>query len=102
MNATIAAEFVAFWDEVQEEGIDLSLTSTYRAHTTQKQLYASSPGGAARPGRSNHQFRRAFESADFPAPCTRHNWSGRSAVRGARASPGSRQAHRRSLALSPR
>ena len=91
MNATIAAEFVAFWDEVQEEGIDLSLTSTYRSHTKQKQLYASSPGGAARPGWSNHEFGMAFDIADFPAPYTRHNCGDTSTEEGACAYPGSGQ-----------
>src|SRR5699024_10833283 len=53
MNATIAPAFVEFWDEAKQQGLDLSLTSTYRSHATQKSLYASSPGGAARPGWSN-------------------------------------------------
>src|SRR5699024_11979234 len=49
MNATIAPAFVAFWNEAKQAGIDLSFTSTYRSHAKQESLYASSPGGAARP-----------------------------------------------------
>src|SRR5690625_7867477 len=87
----MAGEFVVFWDEVQEEGICLSPTSTHRSHTKQNQLYASSPGGAARPGWSNHEFGMAFDIADFPAPYTRHNCGDTSTEEGACAYPGSGQ-----------
>jgi len=73
MNATIAPAFVAFWNEAKQAGIDLSFTSTYRSHAKQESLYASSPGGAARPGWSNHEFGMAFDIAGFPAPYSRHN-----------------------------
>src|SRR5690625_3027034 len=89
MNATIAAEFVAFWNEAQQAGIDLAFTSTYRSHAKQRQLYASSPGGAARPGWSNHELGMAFDIADFPAPYSRHNCGTTSTEEGACAYPGS-------------
>lgn len=73
MNAMIAPAFMEFWNEAQEQGIDLSFTSTYRSHAKQKQLYSESPGGAARPGWSNHEFGMAFDIADFPATYSRHN-----------------------------
>ena len=73
MNATIAPAFVAFWSEAKQAGIDLSLTSTYRSHAKQQSLYATSPGGAARPGWSNHEFGMAFDIGGFPVSYTRHN-----------------------------
>src|SRR5699024_1133496 len=72
MNATLAPAFVAFWNEAKQAGIDLSFTSTYRSHAKQESLYASSPGGAARPGWSNHEFGMAFDIAGVPAPYSRH------------------------------
>ncbi|APX31815.1 hypothetical protein BH708_02775 [Brachybacterium sp. P6-10-X1] len=73
MNATIAPAFMAFWNEAKQAGIDLSFTSTYRSHAKQESLYASSPGGAARPGWSNHEFGMAFDIGGFPASYSRHN-----------------------------
>ncbi|MDN5688349.1 MAG: phage tail tip lysozyme [Brachybacterium sp.] len=73
MNAMIAPAFMAFWNDAKKQGIDLSFTSTYRSHAKQQQLYSESPGGAARPGWSNHEFGMAFDIAGFPASYSRHN-----------------------------
>lgn len=73
MNATIAPEFVKFWTEAEEQGLELTITSSYRSHAKQQSLYANSPGGAARPGWSNHEFGMAFDIGGFPAPYSRHN-----------------------------
>src|SRR5699024_4559589 len=91
MNATIAAEFVAFWDEVQEEGIDLSLTSTHRPPTKQAPLSASPPGGAARPGWTHRACGTACDTAAPPTPSPRHNCGDTSTEEGACAYPGSGQ-----------
>lgn len=88
MNATIAPAFVAFWNEAKQAGIDLSFTSTYRSHAKQQSLYASSPGGAARPGRSNHEFGMAFDIAGFPAPYSRYNCGTTDTPEGACSYPG--------------
>lgn len=73
MNATIAPEFVQFWNEAEAQGLELRITSSYRSHATQQALYANSPGGAARPGWSNHEFGMAFDIGGFPASYSRHN-----------------------------
>ena len=73
MNATIAPAFMAFWNDAKQQGIEVSFTSTYRSHAKQQQLYSESPGGAARPGWSNHEFGMAFDIAGFPASYSRHN-----------------------------
>lgn len=89
MNATIAPAFVAFWNEAKQQGIDLSFTSTYRSHAKQQQLYSESPGGAARPGYSNHEFGMAFDIAGLPASYSRHNCGDTPTEEGACAYPGS-------------
>ena len=73
MNATIAPEFVQFWTEAETQGLDLTITSSYRSHAKQQSLYANSPGGAARPGWSNHEFGMAFDIGSFSASYSRHN-----------------------------
>lgn len=73
MNATIAPEFVAFWTDADAQGLDLTITSSYRSHATQQSLYANSPGGAARPGWSNHEFGMAFDIGGFPSSYSRFN-----------------------------
>ncbi|GAA1491509.1 phage tail tip lysozyme [Brachybacterium sacelli] len=73
MNATIAPEFVEFWTDAEAQGLELTITSSYRSHATQQSLYANSPGGAARPGWSNHEFGMAFDIGNFPASYSRHN-----------------------------
>lgn len=67
MNATIAPEFVAFWTEAETQGLGLTITSSFRSHAKQQALYANSPGGAARPGWSNHEFGMAFDIGGFPS-----------------------------------
>src|SRR5699024_4106562 len=88
MNATIAPAFVAFWNEAEQAGIDLSFTSTYRSHAKQESLYASSPGGAARPGWSNHEFGMDFDLAGFPASYSRCNCGTTDTPEGACSYPG--------------
>lgn len=88
MNAMIAPAFVAFWNEAEQAGIDLSFTSTYRSHAKQESLYASSPGGAARPGWSNHEFGMAFDIDGFPAPYSRYNCGTTDTPEGACSYPG--------------
>lgn len=73
MNATIAPEFMQFWTEAEAQGLELTITSSYRSHATQQSLYANSPGGAARPGWSNHEFGMAFDIGGFPTSYSRHN-----------------------------
>ncbi|MGP5672874.1 phage tail tip lysozyme [Brachybacterium alimentarium] len=73
MNATIAPEFVQFWTDAETQGLGLTITSSYRSHAKQQALYANSPGGAARPGWSNHEFGMAFDIGGFPASYSRHN-----------------------------
>ncbi|MGP4915632.1 PE-PGRS virulence associated protein [Corynebacterium xerosis] len=73
MNATIAPEFMKFWTEAEEQGLELTLTSSYRSHAKQQSLYSNSPGGAARPGWSNHEFGMAFDIGGFPTSYSRHN-----------------------------
>lgn len=73
MNATVAPEFVEFWNEAEAQGLELTITSSYRSHAKQQSLYANSPGGAARPGWSNHEFGMAFDIGGFPASYSRHN-----------------------------
>ncbi|MFI8778085.1 phage tail tip lysozyme [Brachybacterium paraconglomeratum] len=73
MNATIAPAFVAFWTDAEAEGLGLTFTSSYRSHSKQQSLYANSPGGAARPGWSNHEFGMAFDIGGFPSSYSRHN-----------------------------
>lgn len=88
MNATIAPAFVAFWNEAKQAGIDLSFTSTHRSHAKQESLYASSPGGAARPGWSNHEFGMAFDIGGFPTSYSRHNCGSAQTPEGACSYPG--------------
>ena len=73
MNATIAPAFVQFWTEAEAHGLELTITSSYRSHAKQQSLYANSPGGAARPGWSNHEFGMAFDIGGFPSSYSRHN-----------------------------
>ncbi|WP_394217030.1 phage tail tip lysozyme [Brachybacterium vulturis] len=73
MNATIAPAFVKFWTEAEAHGLELTITSSYRSHAKQQSLYANSPGGAARPGWSNHEFGMAFDIGSFPTSYSRHN-----------------------------
>lgn len=73
MNATIAPAFVQFWTEAEAQGLELTITSSYRSHATQQSLYANSPGGAARPGWSNHEFGMAFDIGGFPSSYSRFN-----------------------------
>lgn len=73
MNATIAPGFVAFWTDAETQELGLTITSSYRSHAKQQALYANSPGGAARPGWSNHEFGMAFDIGGFPASYSRHN-----------------------------
>lgn len=73
MNATIAPAFVQFWTEAEAQGLKLTITSSYRSHAKQQSLYANSPGGAARPGWSNHEFGMAIDIGGFPASYSRHN-----------------------------
>jgi len=73
MNATIAPAFVAFWTDAEAQGLDLTFTSSHRSHAKQQALYANSPGGAARPGWSNHEFGMAFDIGGFPTSYSRHN-----------------------------
>ncbi len=54
-------------------GVRYRVTSVYRSTTVQQQLYAAwlagrSPLPAAPPGRSLHQFGRAFDVQFFPYP----------------------------------
>lgn len=73
MNATIAPAFVQFWTEAEAQGLELTITSSYRSHAKQQSLYANSPGGAARPGWSNHEFGMAFDIGGFPSSYSRFN-----------------------------
>lgn len=73
MNATIAPAFVAFWTDAEAQGLDLTFTSSHRSHAKQQALYANSPGGAARPGWSNHEFGMAFDIGGFPTSYSRYN-----------------------------
>ena len=88
MNATIAPEFVAFWNDAQAQGLELTITSSYRSHATQQSLYANSPGGAARPGWSNHEFGMAFDIGGFPASYSRFNCGPTQTPEGACSYPG--------------
>lgn len=73
MNATIAPAFVAFWTDAEAQGLDLTFTSSHRSHVKQQALYANSPGGAARPGWSNHEFGMAFDIGGFATSYSRYN-----------------------------
>lgn len=76
VNATIAPAFVGFLREMEEAGYPVYVSSSFRTMAKQQQLYANSPGGAARPGFSNHQMGAAIDLGDFPAAYTRHNCGG--------------------------
>ena len=88
MNATIAPQFLQFWNEAEEQGLGLTITSSYRSHAKQQSLYANSPGGAARPGWSNHEFGMAFDIGGFPASYSRHNCGATQTPEGACSYPG--------------
>ncbi|GAA1490971.1 phage tail tip lysozyme [Brachybacterium sacelli] len=88
MNATIAPAFVSFWAEAEKEGLDLTITSSFRSHAKQQALYASSPGGAARPGWSNHEFGMAFDIGGFSTSYSRNNCGSTQTPEGACSYPG--------------
>lgn len=73
MNAMIAPSFLEFYRDAQSVGVELTFTSSYRSHVTQQSIYASSPGNAARPGWSNHEFGMAFDVGGFSASYNRNN-----------------------------
>lgn len=89
MNATIAPAFLAFYDEAQSAGLDLSFTSSYRSHASQQSIYARSPGNAARPGWSNHEFGMAFDVSGFSASYNRNNCGSTQTPENACSYPGS-------------
>lgn len=89
MNATIAPAFLAFYNEAQSAGLDLSFTSSYRSHASQQSIYARSPGNAARPGWSNHEFGMAFDVAGFSASYNRNNCGSTQTPENACSYPGS-------------
>lgn len=73
MNATIAPAFLAFYADAQAAGLNLTFNSSYRSHATQQSIYSRSPGNAARPGWSNHEFGMAFDVGGFSASYSRNN-----------------------------
>ncbi|UQN30540.1 phage tail tip lysozyme [Brachybacterium kimchii] len=87
-NAMVATNFVAFYNEAKKAGLDPGFTSTFRSHEKQQSLYASSPGGAARPGYSNHEFGMAADIDGFSASYSRNNCGPSKTKEGACSYPG--------------
>lgn len=89
MNATIAPAFLAFYAEAQSAGLELTFSSSYRSHASQQSIYARSPGNAARPGWSNHEFGMAFDISGFSPSYNRNNCGSTQTPENACSYPGS-------------
>lgn len=78
VNATAAVNFVAWLDEMSAAGYDVNFNSTFRTMAKQQAIYATSPGNAATPGRSNHQGGLAFDMT-LSGSYQRNNCDGKTA-----------------------
>lgn len=73
MNATIAAQFVGFYNDMAAAGYPVTISSTFRTMAKQISLQGAN---AAKPGKSNHQFGMAFDIGNFNGSYSRNNCSG--------------------------
>lgn len=82
VNATAAQNFLNFLADMKGQGFDLNFTSSFRSMAKQESIYGSSPGNAARPGWSNHQFGMAFDM-QLSGSYSRNNCAGKTVPEGA-------------------